>query len=179
MFERTFSFWRTMIGEPTAGQTATGTATSTADERRLWLRYPADLETSILLPDSALRDTLRATIRDISRGGANLTVDREVPPGQLLNLDLPRGADESVYTVLACVVRAQRKSDGQWALGCVFSRELTDEDLLGFGARRVRHDPADHRQWVRFDCNLHARYQPIGAPGEPVEALQVLNLSAS
>src|SRR5439155_25252706 len=87
--------------------------------------------------------------------------------------------DESVYTVLACVVRAQRKSDGQWALGCVFSRELTDEDLLGLGARRVRHDPADHRQWVRFDCNLHARYQPIGAPGEPVEALQVLNLSAS
>src|SRR5205823_13249161 len=99
--------------------------------------------------------------------------------GQLLNLDLPRGDNQGVYTVLACVVRSNLTPDGQWDLGCVFSRELTDEDLLGFGARRLRHDPADKLQWVRFDGDLHAKYQSIGRAGEPIEALQVLNLSAS
>jgi hypothetical protein len=62
----------------------------------------------------------------------------------------------------------------------VFSRELTDEDLSSYGVRRVRHDdPADQRAWMRFNCNLTARFQKIDGSEAPVEGATVLNLSAS
>ena len=178
MFERTFSAWRGLVGEPEAERATRALSNSGAEERRFWVRRSANLETSIQLPDSPHRDILRATIRDISRGGANLTVDQEIPPGQLLNLDLPHG-EGGVYTVLACVVRSKPTPDGHWVVGCAFSRELTDEDLPGFGAGRARPDAADHRRRVRFDCHLHANYHTIGGAGYPTEALQVLNLSVS
>src|SRR5437879_5979441 len=107
MFERTFSSWRSSVGKPNSDPDVGAAPSAAGDERRLWLRYRADLETSVQLPDSAMRDVFPATIRDISRGGANLTADRDVPPGQLLNLDLPRGDSAGDYTVLACVVRSK------------------------------------------------------------------------
>ncbi|MCI0684190.1 MAG: PilZ domain-containing protein [Gemmataceae bacterium] len=182
MFERTFSFWRRWVGHPESASavTATAVADSPADERRFWVRYPADLKTSVQLGHSGQPFTAPAQLRDISQGGANFVLDREIQAGCLVNLELPLGRDGAMHTVLACIVRATAEADGRWALGCVFSRELTDDELSGFGARRVRHDdPAEQRVWMRFNCNLTARFQKIDDPNAPVESARVLNLSAS
>jgi hypothetical protein len=172
MFERTFSSWRNSAAEANLGG-----ASSSGDQRRLWLRYRVNLETSVQLPNSAMRDVLHASIRDISRGGVNLIADRNVPAGQLLNLDLPRDNGPG-YTTMACVVRSKAMGKDKWMLGCVFSRELTDEDFTSFATRQVS-ESIENRQRTRFDCDLTATYQIIGEAGLAEEALQVSNLSAS
>jgi hypothetical protein len=177
MFERTFSFWRRLVGNEPAGA---GHAPSENghDERRLWVRYPADLKTSVELANPAQAFKAPAKIRDISRGGANLILDQQIQPGQLVNLELPN-ADDSVYAILACVVRVHREPSGKYALGCVFSRELSEEDLNRFGARRLRHAPEDQRVWMRFATCVKASYEQIGVGEQPRREAQVLNLSAS
>ena len=180
MFERTFSFWRRWVGQsqPKASNVA-GVATLEDDERRLWVRYPADLQAKIQLSDQGQGSKAAAHIRDISRGGANLLLGHEVQLGQLLNLELPATADDGAHTVLACVVRVNPATDGRWEIGCVFSRELTDDDLGCFGAKRVRHDGKDQRTWMRFECQLTAQIEKIGDSDARRDSARVLNVSAS
>jgi hypothetical protein len=180
MFGRTFSFWRRWVGKSDSARTTAAAVAEGPDERRLWVRYPADLKTLVQRAADLPQARAAAKIRDISRGGANLLLDHEIQPGQLVNLELPSPHDEGTYTILACVVRSCQEPSGRWALGCVFSRELTEEDLLVFGARRVRHAPEDKRTWMRFDCSsLQANFQKIGDPASPWCPARVLNLSSS
>lgn len=171
MFERTFTFWRNLMSRPAQRK-------STKEERRMWVRYPADMQSSVQLADYPGEDRVPTRIRDISKGGANLLVDKPFQTGQLLRLELPR-EDGSPLQVLACVVRSLHEETGKYSLGCVFSRELTEDDLLGFGARRLRHSPEDQRTWQRFECNLQARFMKIGDPIQEWTPAQVINISAS
>lgn len=171
MFKRTFSFWRRLFRGDRSSK-------DTGDERRLWVRYPADLETSVQLNKRVLPIKSQAKIRDLSCGGCNLLLDHEVQPGQLIHLELPRPTDGD-YMVLACVVRAEREPSGKWALGCVFSRELSEEELSELGASRVRHAPEDQRLWTRFPTTLHASFKQVGATDGPAVPADVLNLSAT
>ena len=181
MFERTFSFWRRWVNNPESEEAATAVsdAAGAEDERRLWIRYPADVTTKIRAADEAPEGMASAQIRDISKGGAHLLLDYAIQPGQLVNLELPGGSAEDTTTVLACVVRTSEEADGRWAVGCVFARELSKDDLTGLGARAARHEAGDQRTWMRFNCNLSAQFQRIGDPTEQIEAAQVINLSAS
>ena len=186
MFARTFSFWRRLVRKPehaaqSAGQsTDADSDTVTQDERRLWIRYPADLKTCVQPADHPGEDRTTARIRDISRGGANLLLDRSFRPGQMLDLQMPLPEQpDRVVHLLACVVRAKDEPNGTCSVGCVFSRELTDEDLFQFGASRVRHAPEDQRTWVRFPCQLRASFQKVGAGEEELRDAQVINISAS
>src|ERR1700749_3606838 len=135
MFARTFSFCRRLVGRPepaaqTAGNGAGPEADAlTRDERRLWIRYPADLKTCVQPADHPGEDRSSARVRDISRGGANLLLDRPVRPGQMLYLKMPiPNQPERFIPLLACVVRNIEEANGGWSVGCVFSRELSDED---------------------------------------------------
>ena len=76
---------------------------------------------------TAIPESIRAKVRDLSLGGANLLVDRPFEAGQMLSVELPANKGD-VRTVLACVVRVIPQEDGHWSLGCVFSREL---NILG------------------------------------------------
>jgi hypothetical protein len=174
MFGRTFSFWRRLVGKtPPAPEEVNA-------DRRLWVRYPADLKTNVQLAGGPVAENrVSAQVRDISLGGANLLVDHLFETGQLVSLELPQGGNADKHTVLACVVRVIPEAPGRWALGCVFSRELTDEDLQGFGAKRVRPPTSDQRTWMRFPTNIKANYLNIGDPENRVYSAQVLNLSAS
>jgi PilZ domain-containing protein len=173
MLDRTFRFWRRLVGRPTRSK---GTAVEEA-ERRVWVRYPANLEAT-WQPAQAPAERLSARVRDISRGGINLLVQRHLHTGDLLSVELPRG-DDATHTVLACIVRVQAVAAGEWAIGCVFSCELGDEDLQGFGARRIRNDPSDQRLWMRFPCNIKATYQKVASPESPAQTARVLNVSAT
>jgi hypothetical protein len=179
MFARTFSFWQRLVRRPQTAAVAAG-GTATEDERRLWIRYPADLKTCVQPADHPGEDRTAARIRDISRGGANLLLDRPYRPGQMIDLQLPL-PDESdrVLHLLACVVRSKEEANGQCSVGCVFSRELSDEDLFQFGASRVRHAPEDQRTWVRFPCRLTATFDRIGDPEGRTHDAEVIDISAS
>lgn len=174
MFARTFSFCRRMIGLPAAGQAAA----STDDDRRVWLRHPANLVTTYQVADGPAQTKLRARVQDISRGGINLLVDRRFDTGELLNVELPQ-QNGAALDVLACVVRVEEQG-GDWSLGCVFSRQLSDEDLRGYGAKREKTHDADQRGWKRFPVELAATYRHVGCESEPpLQSAQVLNISAS
>lgn len=174
MFAPGFSFWRRLMGK------AEPEPEIRKDDRRFWVRYPADLESSVQLADHPGEDRIPARIRDISRGGVNLLLEENYQPGQLLSLELPC-TDESDRTLqmLACVVRNIPEPNGRYSLGCVFSRELSEDDLFSFGARRVRHAPEDQRTWMRFSCQLQATYSLIGESEDVRHPAQVSNVSAS
>ncbi len=175
MFERTFSFWQKWIGGANEPKPADH------DDRRNWIRYPSDLQTSVQLADAPAEMKQPARVRNISRGGASLVVDRAFKAGQMLSIELNRADEESVEIVhlLACIVHAQPEPSGKHALGCVFSRELSDHDLEGFGARRLRHSPEDNRTWRRFDCKLTANFSKVGDPASRLIHATVSNISAS
>jgi hypothetical protein len=178
MFARTVSFWKRLLGRQPAAED--GASVKQAEEdRRVWVRHPADLETTYQPADRSEAVRLGARVRNISLGGVSLAVNRAFEPGDLLSVELPGATEESRCKVLACVVHVAPVSDGEWVLGCTFSRELSEEDLEAFGARRVRHPPSDQRAWMRFPCDVKAGYQRIGGPDAAQEAAKVINLSPS
>jgi hypothetical protein len=174
MFGRTFSFWRQLVHKT---QPLTMDAQT---DRRLWVRFPADLQTNVQLEEGPVAENrVSAKVRDISHGGANLLVERPFEVGQMLTLELPQESPEDSHTVLACVVRVFPAGAGQWALGCIFSRELSADDLEGFEATPVRQAPSDQRTSTRYTTNLGANFQKIGDPDNLTYSAQVLNVSAS
>jgi hypothetical protein len=178
MFERTVSFWKRLLGRHAPGGSAVAVRQA-QDERRVWLRYPADLETTVLPAGGGDAVRLTARLRNVSLGGVSLSVDRSFAPGDLLSVELPGATEQSRCTVLACVVHANPGADGDWILGCTFSRELGEEDLAAFGARRERHQPSDQRTWVRFPCAVQASYQAVAGEDTAPRSAQVVNVSAS
>ncbi len=122
-------------------------------------------------------ERLTVRMRDVSIGGANLIADRSFKAGQILSLELP--ADGELKVMLACVVRSTPLGEGQWSLGCAFSRELSTQDLEWFGAHKPQHSPEEQRTWVRHPCNLKATYQRIGEEDDQAYSAQVLNVSPS
>lgn len=177
MFARTFSFCRRLVGFPVDGAPRPASACS-EDDRRVWVRHPADLITTYQVAGETQQTTLAAHVQDISQGGINLLVARAFQAGDLLNVELPR-PDGPALDVLACVVRVEEQK-GQWALGCVFSRELGDEDLRDYGARREKPGDADQRFWKRFPVEVAAIYRQVDCDSESeVRSAQVLNISAT
>jgi c-di-GMP-binding flagellar brake protein YcgR len=173
MFEKTFTFWRRLVGK------ADAPIVSTDPDRRLWVRHAIDLRGNLQISAPPDGEKILAKVRDLSKGGASLVVDRSVDAGEMVVLELPADHGE-IRTVLACVVRVSPQADGAWSLGCVFSRELSQEDLDRFGAQKL---PAaaddDKRTWVRFSCELHAAYRKVGDQTNLAFPAQVLNISAN
>ena len=172
MFERAFSFWRRLVGKG-------GKSARADEERRLWVRYPAQISTTVspTTNNEALR--LLSQIRDISRGGASLVINHAFEPGEHISIELPLAGNEQAQTVLACIVRAVEEKPGVWALGCVFAQELSDSDLEGMGGQKVKHDPGDQRTWVRFATSIHAHFQKVGDDRNLRYQAKVFNVSAS
>jgi c-di-GMP-binding flagellar brake protein YcgR len=177
MFERTRTFWRRLLGRP--GQTATATLEDGSDDRRVWIRYPADLATAYKPAGAPDSTRLSAHVRNISLGGINLVGNRAFQPGELLTVELPGASEETRCNVLACVVHCAEEEPAAWSLGCTFSRELNDEDLAHFGARRERHDASDQRQWKRFPSSVTATYQQVAHEDASPCPAKVLDISAT
>jgi c-di-GMP-binding flagellar brake protein YcgR len=177
MFERTFSFWRRLVGASPRVRNNGGTAVQ--DDRRLWVRYQADLQAQVQIAQEEQAGRVSAQVCDISIGGANLIANRAFQAGQILSLELPTTVDNELQIVLACVVRVVPNQNGTWSLGCVFARELSAEDLEKVGAKKAKPNPGDQRTWLRYDCATTATYQRVGEENGKAHAAQVLNISAS
>jgi PilZ domain len=176
MFARTFSFWRRLVGQTHSH--AEGGGTAVEEDRRLWVRYEANLEARVQLSEQTPAERVVARVRDISIGGAKLVTDRPFQAGQILTLELPSAGDEQ-QVVLACVVRVAPLAAGAWSLGCVFARELSAEDLEKVGAQKAKPSADDQRTWVRYDCTSTATYERVGEENGQTHTAQVLNVSAS
>lgn len=149
------------------------------EERRIWVRRPCDLTAYFQSTNGQMADRQAAQVRDISRGGMNVVVKERFEPGAQLSVELPGNGDRPAFTVLACVVHALPHADNQWALGCSFADELTDDDLRPFGARRARTQAADQRIWERFPCRVEAKYSVMRAADPTTQAATVVNISAN
>jgi PilZ domain len=175
MFENTVSFLKRLVG----GRPKPN-AMSEGEERRVRVRHLSSVETVVHAPEGADSLRLSARVRNISRAGINLGLDRALQPGAIITIEMPVPEGHPPSTVLACVVHSTPASGGEWSVGCTFSRELSDADLVEFGLQRQKSPgPGDGRSWVRFVCNVQAVCDTVPANGRAPESVQVLNLSPS
>jgi c-di-GMP-binding flagellar brake protein YcgR len=179
MFERTRTFWQRLLGRTADALDPALVSVQKAEDRRVWVRFPAEVEASYQPAGGGAAMRLSARIRNISVGGINLLGNRAFQPGDLLSVELPGPTDETTTNILACVVHCQAEREGEWSLGCTFSRELSADDLEAFGARRERHHPPDQRQWKRFRSDVIARCQLVAAAEALSWPAKVLDISPS
>jgi len=103
-------------------------------ECRVWERHGCDMQAACQSVANRSSNDLMwpATIRNISRGGVGLVVDRRFERGTGLFIECQTKKAECVGPYMARVVHATSRPDGIWLLGCSFVRPLTDEQLNEF-----------------------------------------------
>jgi hypothetical protein len=70
-----------------------------------------------------------ATIRDISQGGVRIDVPRRFEKGTPLAIEMPGNDAHETSVVFVNVVHIKRLEDRNWALGCRFVSELSEDEL--------------------------------------------------
>lgn len=158
----------------TFGQTEEDTVEH--DDRRAHIRHAANLETTCRLVNSQVAP-LKVRVRDVSRGGINFVVDRELPPGTLLRIDLPRPSTGGESVMLACVMHCRPQSGGGYSIGCSFSDELGDDELHEFGGRREPARSEDKRAWTRFAAHGFVEFETVPPSGASPHKAEIANIS--
>jgi hypothetical protein len=177
LLARAVTFCRQLTSRPQQAQIVY-TIAEGADERRVWVRNPCETTARCQREGSGgSASAFSANVRNISRGGINLVVDRPFEAGAVLSVELPGADGQPPFTVLACVVHAAVLPDGEWALGCSFACELTAEDLTPFGGKRVRPVRPDQRRWMRFPGKARASYRRVTDQDTQCWPAQVVDLS--
>jgi hypothetical protein len=182
MLASAVTFWRWLTGQPVSldeKDAPPAQSGESNDERRVWLRYAAELNTCCTEVGDDGQTGISAVIADISRGGLKVIASQRFEPGTVLSVELPAVSGESALAVLACVVRSLPHGDTEWAMGCRLSGELSDEQLQALGAARTRPTPPDARGWTRFPCEAKAVYQRVGDRDTSPRSARVLNVSAA
>lgn len=124
-------------------------------DRRLWVRFPCDLFAGCYPAGNDSDFRWHARVRDLSAAGLRLFVNLPVEQGTFLSVEFP------TTTVLAYVVRVSPQADNEWELGCVFSDELSLDDLERFGATLLKPGGRDRRGWERFPSPIELIYQAV------------------
>jgi hypothetical protein len=178
MLQRTFASLGQAVGWR-KGRRTHQTDTLVEEERRIWVRYPCDVDATCQPANQTDALRLSARVRNMSGGGINFLLNCPVETGSLLSIELPGPAGETVSTVLAYVIRVEPSTEGDWSVGCTFATELTNEDLAPFGASRTPALPEDQRAWVRFACDVKASFQFVKDAERKTWTAQVVNMSAN
>lgn len=167
MFERTRSLFRSLTGSG---------GTTEVEDRRRHPRYDTDVLTSFRTVSEGIPYTAR--VRNVSRSGVNLLSPEEIPQGTMIRLDLPQRRGGPHITVLACVMNVRDDSNGGWSLGCMFSGELTSEELALFGGEKKKSLAGDLRTWVRSPVRAKGTYRILpGGEDQPEMECDIVDLS--
>jgi hypothetical protein len=177
MLASAVTFWRWLSGQPMPLNTMTVLKDPHA-ERRVWLRFTANLNVRCE-PVGDTESGIYAVICNISRGGLQIIAARRFEPGSILSVELPANNGQPALAALACVVRAQPHGESDWAMGCRFASELSDEQLQMFGAARERPPATDPRAWSRFACDARAVYHRVNRDNPQPRTAQLLNIAAA
>ncbi len=158
----------------------TNRPTSLGTDRRVWVRYSCDLESTCHSGKGPDELAWSARVQDISRGGLNLQVNRAFEPGSILSVDVPLGPDLAPRSLLVKVVNAQNQGPGKWSLGCAFEKNLEEEDLLAFQVKKPIIAADDKRVWIHFFCEGERppRATLLINPSNKIQA-HILNISPS
>jgi hypothetical protein len=97
------------------------------EDRRQWVRYPVRLSALCRVADAENASTWFAQIQNVSHEGLKIVCRRPVAVGTKI---LISPSNLSVLPRVARVVHVTSGSDGNWILGCAFTRELLDEAEL-------------------------------------------------
>jgi hypothetical protein len=100
-------------------------------ECRVFERYPSGLPSRCQPASSFGRDDLKwnGSLENVSQGGVCLILNRRFEKGTGLAIELPGRQSKEPYTVLAKVVHVHRGEAGNWAHGCQFISELSEEEV--------------------------------------------------
>jgi hypothetical protein len=150
---------------PQSSHLAEPSPTSFPGDRRVWVRYSCDLASSCQEARGGDEVSWSARVRDISRGGIKLHLNRPFETGTALNVDISNGQGDESRTFTVRVVHAHQQAPGSWSLGCAFDKELAEQDLHFFQVRQQAPSEDERRAWLRFTCD----------PDRPARASVLIN----
>jgi hypothetical protein len=98
-------------------------------ERRRHTRHPSNLRGSCrpIVADRGIHWEVR--VRDVSAGGIALLMYRPLRPGTVLTVYLRRPNVDSTHLLLVRVIHTRRHVRGQWLVGCMLPRPVSDDEL--------------------------------------------------
>lgn len=113
--------------EPQGPTPAEGPQGTPGAERRLAPRYPASVKVVCYPVGGGLGERRTARVRNVSRTGIGLSVDRSFGPGTALIVELP--VEEGVKHARCKVVHSTRQMGGTYLLGCAFDQQISDAEV--------------------------------------------------
>jgi hypothetical protein len=110
------------------GQARDSASQTPGAERRAAPRLPSTLKLTCYPVGGGLMERRQARIRNVSRTGVGLVVDRAWPVGTTLLIELP-AVEEAVKTVRVKVIHSTPQMGGMMLVGCSFENQLTDAEV--------------------------------------------------
>jgi serine/threonine protein kinase len=110
-------------------------ARTVAQERRVSVRYPCEVETechhdtSLHSGTPELQESWEAAVKDLSLTGIGLILNRRFEPGSVLTVQIDSTDGQFSKTLEMIVNRVKRAARECWFLGCTFSHPLDKEEL--------------------------------------------------
>ena len=98
-------------------------------ERRAAPRHASTLVLTCYPAGAGLGERRRARVRNVSRTGIGLAIDRRWDPGTTLVLEMPAEGEGPVRTLQVQVVHNTPQLGGLILVGCTFQAPLSDADL--------------------------------------------------
>jgi hypothetical protein len=108
------------------------TLTAPQGDRRLWVRYPSDLEVSCQPALTGTQAEWTVRVGNVSAEGILLLVYRRFEPKTLLQIGWQSPGEDTPHTLLVRVIHVIPQRDGGWGMGCAFGRRLCGDELQAF-----------------------------------------------
>lgn len=115
--------------QPTSARPAARAPDEPPTERRVSVRYQAQLKGSCQTLSAQRGTAWQATIRDISQDGIGLLLARRFEPGSTLSIELTDAAGEQAHLLLGRVAHATARPEGGWVIGCALLNPLSEEEI--------------------------------------------------
>jgi PilZ domain len=142
----------------------------------VWVQECTRLSALDEIPDAFDSARFQAGVEQVSQSEIYLLVPKKIQKGALLSIELPHTAKSSADSVLAYVVSSWPRED-RWAVTCVFSTELSEDDLRSFGGCRTKPPPPTRRVWSRFPFDRAVTYQPLQEPDRKKQPATAVDIS--
>jgi len=142
---------------------STQDSASQSGDRREFPRQPSAVQT--VCQPLAGDLYLPARVRDVSQTGANLIVTHLLTEGTMVRVNVPGTPGGPHTTLLGCVMHSRELSTSSWAIGCMFSSELSPEEMRLFGGQKLDNGIDGQRSWVRSGAKGTISYRLLPADG--------------
>jgi hypothetical protein len=146
--------------------------------RRVWVQECTRMVTLDEAPSAPNPERFEAAVEEISRYEACLCTSRQILKTSLLSIELPQGEKADGDSILAYVVKSLPQGNN-WLLTCVFSTELSEEDLRSFGGSRTRPPPPTRRAWSRFPLDRAVAYRSLRTADEQKQLARAVDISVT